>query len=165
MINPQGINGVLGKRWCSKRRKRTRKAVVSSSKMKDGYPKEWIMFAGNIPWDPSRAKTSGRIRMTRNILADKWYPLLFLHRIAVPVEILRPETLVRKFFRLYYNIETWQNKFCRLLPLPCALSSPNRRFCWNIALGIPCKQVSSLILYHKLLKKSVTFLVAFGCVL
>ena len=41
MINPQGINGVLGKRWCSKRRKRTRKAVVSSSKKKDGYPKEW----------------------------------------------------------------------------------------------------------------------------
>ena len=32
MINPHGINGVLGKRWCSKRRKRTRKAVVSSSK-------------------------------------------------------------------------------------------------------------------------------------
>ena len=34
MINPHGINGVLGKRWCSKRRKRTRKAVVSSSKKK-----------------------------------------------------------------------------------------------------------------------------------
>ena len=31
MINPHGINGVLGKGWCPKKEKRTRKAVVPSS--------------------------------------------------------------------------------------------------------------------------------------
>ena len=43
-----------------------------------------------------------RLRMTRHILADKWqpaffFPYLFLHRIAVSVEILHPETLARSF--------------------------------------------------------------------
>ena len=61
------------------RRKRTRKAVVSSSKKKSGYPKECITFAENIPrtpstghpvscvfWDSSLSRASGRIRMTKN---------------------------------------------------------------------------------------------------
>ena len=30
--------------------------------------------------------------------------------------------------RFYYNVETNKIKFCRQLQLPCALSSPNRRF-------------------------------------
>ena len=101
MINPHGINGVLGKRWCSKRRKRTRKAVVSSSKKKRlsermalrlqgiylepylrgiPYPMffeilHWVWQVVGSEWqktDSSRTKASGWIRTTRHILVDKW---------------------------------------------------------------------------------------------
>ena len=44
---------VIRKNALCLRRKRTRKAVVSSSKKKSGYPKECITFAENIPRTPS----------------------------------------------------------------------------------------------------------------
>ena len=128
------------------RRKRTRKAVVSSSKKKSGYPKEWITFAENTPWTPSTgypvsyvfwdsslSRASGRIRMTKN----RFFTGKGNSRIRTTRLILA---------------DKWQR-----------FRQPDSH--WNSALANPCKQVSSPILYHKLLKKSVTFLVAFGCVL
>ena len=105
-----------------------------------------------------------KLRMTRHILADKWqpalfFPYLFLHRIAVSVEILHPETLASKF--PYYIFNGLQKFIFALLTQFIICCRKLLPFWCNIALENPCEQVFSLTLYHKLLKKSVTFLVAF----
>ena len=72
-------------------------------------------------------------------------------------------------FRATKQGSGWKANFSRQMTtcpsFPIVFSLPDRLFLWTGSPGNPFQKDFSPILYHKLLKKSVTFLVAFGCVL